>query len=278
MAQARTTFIFLLILFLGLPAALVAIAFAWLGFLSAADSFKLGWVEVPVHYRLSFGVEVNGVSYTGSTVVQVTYQQIPSWQVINGPGIATLYEGQAAYVKLPDGKAIFLLPTYLTPKFGGKRVYDVRSLPDYLLSVNGSPSGPTKKWTPIGVRSATTVTGSSDIPDNFLPLMIIFENWADASTAHFFQPEHPQQTLGDQSRFLGAQIAVTKEPVSRDIETVFPWLEAEHSFALGNPGDSFRQENRGNGLYKADFFTRPCVFLATYPKSGIRTCRQASSG
>src|SRR6266481_228664 len=97
------------------PATIVLACAIWLGFLSAADSFKLGWVEVPVHYRLSFGVEVGGVNYTGSTVVQVTYQQIPSWQIINGPGIATLYEGQAAYVKLPDGKAIFLRPTYLTP-------------------------------------------------------------------------------------------------------------------------------------------------------------------
>jgi hypothetical protein len=254
MTRTRRTVIFLLAFFLGLPAALVAVVFAWLGFLSAAESFKLGWVEVPVHYRLSFGVEVGGVSYTGSTVIQVTYQRIPSWQIINGPGVAALYEGQAAYVKLPDGKAIFLLPTYLTPKFAGKRVYDVVSLPDYLLSVNGSPSGPTKKWAPIGAGSATTVTGSSDIPDNFLPLMIILENWADASTAHFFRPEHPEQTLGDQSRFLGAQIEVTSEPVSRGIETVFPWLEAGHSFALGNPGDSFQQENRGYGLYKADFF------------------------
>jgi hypothetical protein len=58
-----------------------------------------------------------------------------------------------------------------------------------------------------------------------------------------------------QSRSAGA--AVTREPVSLGIETAFPWLEPGHSFALGNPGDSFQQENRGNGLYKADFFQGP---------------------
>jgi hypothetical protein len=240
-----------------IPATIVLVGAIWLGIFVAADRFKLGWVEVPVHYRLSFGVEVGGISYTGSTVVQVTYQSIPSWQVINGPGEASPYEGQAAYVKLPDGKAIFLLPKYLTPKFTNKRVYEAADLADYLLSVNGSPSGPTKKWAPIGAGSATTVTGGSDIPDNFLPLMIMMENWADASTAHFFHPEHPEQTLGDQARFLGARIEVTSEPVSRDIETAFPWLEAGHSFALGNPGDSFQRENRGAGLYKADFYIGP---------------------
>jgi hypothetical protein len=87
--------------------------------------------------------------------------------------------------------------------------------------------------------------------------MLILDNWADASTAHFFHPEHPEQTLGDQSRFLGAEIAVTSEPVSQGIETVFPWLEEGHPFALGNRGDSFQQENRGYGLYKADFFQGP---------------------
>jgi hypothetical protein len=237
------------------PLAVVLLGVAWLGTLWVAETLKLGWVDIPVHYRLTFGIEVGGINYRGSTVAQVTYQSIPQWQLLTTePGTAALYEGQAAYIKLPDGKAIFLLPKYLTPKFTDKRVYDVVSLPQYLLSVNGSPSGPTKKWAPIGTRSASTVTGSSEIPDNFLPLMIILERWDDVSTAHFFRPDHPEQTLGEQSRFLGAQIEVTREPVSRDIEMQFPWLESEHSFTLGNPGDSFSRENRGHGLYKADFF------------------------
>jgi hypothetical protein len=122
----------------------IAAILLWVAAGSVAERFKLGWDVVPVHYRLSFGVEVGGVAYNASTVVQVTYEQIPSWQVINGPGIAALYEGQAAYVKLPDGKAIFLLPMYLTPKFTDKRLYDAVELPNYLLSVNGSPSGPKK--------------------------------------------------------------------------------------------------------------------------------------
>jgi hypothetical protein len=238
-------------------AVLIVAGLIWFGTILVADKFKLGWAEVPVHYHLSFSVEVRDVVYTGSTVVQVTYRSIPSWQILNGPGIASLYEGQAAYVTLPDGKAIFLLPMYLTPKFAGKRLYDVIGLANHLLSVNGSPSGPTKKWAPIHAGNATTVTGSSDIPDNLLPLMISLYNSADASTARFFNPEHPEQTLGDQSRFLGARIAVTSEPVSQGIETVFPWLDAGHSFVLGNPDDTFSRENRGHALYKADFVQGP---------------------
>jgi hypothetical protein len=233
-------------------AAVIAAGLMWLGALWAGETFKLGWLEVPVHYRLTFGVEVGGITYTGSTVVQVTYRRIPSWQVIIGPGIASLYEGQAGYIKLPDGKAIFLLPQMKTPMFPGKRRYDAAGIANFLLSVNGSPSGPSKKWAPIGAGNATTVAGSSDIPDNFLPPMIILDNAADISTAHFFHPEHPEQTLGDQSRFLGAQIAVTSDPVSQGIETEFPWLESGHSI-LGDPGDPFQQENGGFGLYQGDF-------------------------
>lgn len=256
MTGARKTVIFLLAAFVGLPAALVAAGLAWFGTVWVAYNLKLGWVEVPVHYRLSFGVEAGGVAYIGSTVVQVTYRTIPYWQMLTVPTSASLYEGQAGYVKLPKGKVIFLLPHALSPIFGfaDKRPCDVIDIANYLLSVNGSPSGPTKKWAPIYSSNAATVTGSSDLPNSFLPPMIFLENADDVSTARFFHPEHPEQTLGDQSRFLGAQIAVTSDPVSQGIEAEFSWLEPGHSWALGNPGDSFRQENRGDALIKGDFF------------------------
>jgi hypothetical protein len=39
-----------------------------------------------------------------------------------------------------------------------------------------------------------------------------------------FDPEDPERSLGSGARFLGAQIAVTNEPVSHDIEAILPWL------------------------------------------------------
>jgi hypothetical protein len=101
---------------LAVPAILIALFIL----LVMAEKFKLGWHEVPVHYRLSFGVEVGGVVYSGSTVAQVLYQHIPQWQVINGPGVAALEKGQASCVKLADGRMICLLPEGENLVRGGK--------------------------------------------------------------------------------------------------------------------------------------------------------------
>jgi hypothetical protein len=233
-------------------AIIIAIGVAWFGAASAAYRFKLGWIEVPVHYRLTFGVEVGGVPYTGSTVIQFIYQEIPYWQMLTVPTSAALYKGQAGCIKLADGKMVCLMPGAETMVFG--RPFYIVGLPNDLLSVNVSPTGPKKKARPIGVSNAATVTGSSDIPINLVPPMIVLDDPAHPSSAHLFDPNHPEQTLGAQSRFLGAQIAVTNEPVSHGIETILPWLDPGRSQQLSDRGGPFEQQNHGNPLLTADFY------------------------
>ena len=77
--------------------------------------------------------------------------------------------------------------------------------------------------------------------------MIVLNDPANPSSAQLFDPEDPERTLGPGARFLGAQIAVTNEAVSRDIETVLPWL-ADRTVPqrLTHPGDPFLRENHGN--------------------------------
>src|SRR5215813_163718 len=111
---------------------------AWFGTLWAGYNYKWGWVEAPVRYKLTFSVEVGGVTYTGSIVVQVTYQLIPRWQMISQPGIAAIYRGQAGCVKLSDGKMLCLMPDAGYPVYGKDR-HSVSAIADRLLSVDGSP-------------------------------------------------------------------------------------------------------------------------------------------
>jgi hypothetical protein len=236
-----------------IPVAVIVAGIIWIATLFAADKYKWGWLEVPVRYRLTFGVEVGGVAYTSSTVAQVTYQEMPAWQVINGPGIASLYQGQAGILKLGDGRMICLLlnADYLVP---GEH-YGVPGLANRLLSINGSPTGPKQKWSIITALNAPTVTGSSDIPIGLLPPMIVLDDPADPSSAHLFDPEHPELSLGLGTRFLGAQIAATNDPVSHDIEKVFPWLnDPSLPQMLSKPGDPILRENQGRPLYKAFFY------------------------
>jgi hypothetical protein len=236
---------------LAVVAVVVVAGLVWFGTIWIAYQIKLGWVEVPVHYRLSFSVEVGGVSYEGSTVAQITYRQIPYWQTLTEPGFASLYKGQAGCVKLPDEKMICLMPGAKTMAFG-QSFHSVGGIASQLLSVDGSPTGPKEKWRLIGARNAETVAGSSDIPIDLLPPMIVLDDAAHPSSAHLFDPERPEKTLGAGSRFLVAQIAVTNDSVSHDIETVLPWLaDPGIPQILSEPGDPFRQENRGYPLFKA---------------------------
>ena len=243
-----------LLIMVGVPVATILASLAWFGTLWAGYNYKWGWLEVPVRYRLTFSVEVGGIRYTGSTVVQVTYQQIPQWQMLSLPGSASIYRGQAGYVKLSDGKMLCLMPAAEYPVYGKDR----RSLPEIanrLLSINGSPTGPKTKWNIIFAFNATTVAGSSDIPIEMLSQMIVLDDPANPSSARLFDPEHPERSLGPGARFLGAQIAVTNEPLSHDIETVLPWLaDPAIPQRLSHPGDAILQENHGAPLYKAYFY------------------------
>jgi hypothetical protein len=85
--------------------------------------------------------------------------------------------------------------------------------------------------------------------------MIVLDDPVNPSSAHLFDPEHPERSLGSGARFLGAQIAVTDAPVSHDIEAVLPWLaDPAIPQMLNRPGDPYLQENHGNPLYKAYFY------------------------
>jgi hypothetical protein len=167
--------------------------------------------------------------------------------------IASLYQGQAGILKLEDGRMTFLLlnADYLV---AGKH-YGVPELANRLLSIRGSSTGPKQEWLMITASNAPTVTGASDIPIGLLPPMIVLDDPADPSSAQLFDPEHPHLSLGRGARFLGAQIAVTNDPVSHDVERVMPWLtDPSLPQMLSKPGDTLLRENQGRPLYKAFFY------------------------
>jgi hypothetical protein len=69
--------------------------------------------------------------------------------------------------------------------------------------------------------------------------MIVLDDPANPFFAHLFDPEDPERSLGSGARFLGAQIAVTNEPVSHDIEALLPWLaDPAIPQMLNGPGES----------------------------------------
>lgn len=244
----------LLIIF-GVPLICVAVVLAWYGTIVVAYQQKWGWLEVIVHYRISFGVEVDGTRYDGSTVVQITYQDIPQWQVLFNPGIAAIYKGQAGCLTLPSGKLVCISPGAGDHSFYSSKQHNVGALADQLLSVRGSPTGPKSKWTAISAYSAPTVSGQADIPYELLPAIIMLDDPQNPSSAHLIDPRNPEPFLGNGSRFLGAQISVTKDPVSSQIERTLPWLaNPKTPSMLSRRGDPFFAETHGQALWKSYFY------------------------
>jgi len=242
------------LILLALPLVAIAGVLVWYAVLVAAYQHKLGWLEVVVHYRIAFGVEVDGSTYNGSTVAQVTYQEIPHWQDLFGPGIASIYKGQAGCVKLSNGKMVCILPGAEDLHVYSHQMRNVPVLADRLLSVRGSPVGPKNKWTPIQASSAASVSGSADIPLDVLPAIIVLDDPLNPASAHLFDPEHPERSLGPGSRFLGATISVTSDPVSDHIERTLPWLaDPKIPSMLNRRGDPFWVESNDT-LYKGHFY------------------------
>jgi hypothetical protein len=54
----------------------------------------------------------------------------------------------------------------------------------------------------IDVSNAATVAGSSDVPVEMLPAMIVLEDPADSSSVHVFHPEHPELLIPEQAAHL----------------------------------------------------------------------------
>jgi len=240
----------------GVPLGLIVAAVVWLVFITVASELKWGWVDVPVHYRLTFRVEANGVVYTGTTVVQVTYETQPSYQVVNSPGIAAYFEGQAGCVQLPEEKAICLIPDAQNLS-RTSRTWSVANLADRLLSVDGSPTGPKADWRAIFSSNARSVSGSSGIPLDLLPPIVVFENVKTPSSAHLFDPENPEQFLGSGARFLGANIAVSQDTLSVGIEKVLPLLnDPRVTGLLSKAGDPILGETFARmGLAESEFYS-----------------------
>jgi len=232
----------------------VGIVGGGLALVMAGDKYHWGWTEIPVHYRVSFGVEVGGVAYSGASVVQVTYQRVPRWQAwawIDAPPGGSLYRGQAATLWLPDGKVLCLMTSGETLD-GRKTRNSARGIANRLLAPL-LPSGDRRDI--IDTSNAARISGSADIPLDLLPAMVLIENAEDPRSAHVFDPERPEQWLGPGARFLGARIEVTSEPRTTGNMPVLPWL-ADRAVPqqLTGHNDPFYQESGGNVLFKAYFY------------------------
>jgi hypothetical protein len=171
---------------------LVMVVVGFLALLMVADKYHWGWTEVSILYRFSFGVEVGDVPYTGATVVQIAYTEVPRWQAwawIDSPAGGAVSNGEPAAVRLPGGKVLCLMVQGGIVD-GKKEHHNSLELTSLLLGPL-DPSGGGRAI--LHSSDLKHLVPSVEIPLSMLPTMLIFDDFNNPKSAHIFDPQRPDQ-------------------------------------------------------------------------------------
>jgi hypothetical protein len=174
--------------------------------------------EYPVYsyrYRLTVNVELDGKTYSGSSVIEIGWQE--GIKLGDSGGFAPMIRGQAVLVDLGDRGVV------------------VATL------INGESYGPAEdgalgaQW--IAPRAFGTTTNAEEIPklpelhgkrdlalDN-LPRFLWFSNPQDPTTAQKLLVQDIPAALGSTARFAGASVEITGDPIVIDVRQKFLWLK-----------------------------------------------------
>jgi hypothetical protein len=196
-------------------------------------AYKMAFPSYSYRYRLQISLSVDEKVYTGSSVIEVTWNCGPE---VTGLGrcISSL-GGQAAVIDLGSRGAV---------------VATLRSGEDVLPIPEGAVEAVWLCVKAFGNRSAyEDLPGLSNMagrralsPDNF-PRLVWFSNPADASTARKVTPGNIASIVDPTARVTEAFVEITKDPIMVDIARYFPWLpalmQAQGKTVLSRP-DQFR--------------------------------------
>jgi hypothetical protein len=179
-------------------------------------AFKLTFPSYSYRYRLQISLSVDEKVYTGSSVIEVTWNCGPP---ITGLGrcISSL-GGQAAVIDLGSRGAV--VATLRSGEY-------VAPIPEGAVEAvglcarafgNGSTHRELPELPKLAGRRALSL-------DNF-PRLVWFSNPADASTARKVTPENIASIVDPTARVTDAFVEITTAPVVVDITRYFPWLPA----------------------------------------------------
>jgi hypothetical protein len=182
-----------------------------------------------LRYRLTLGVDVDGVERSGSGVVEIAYQPIPDWLVEAGPTAYFVGEmrGYAITVDLGERGLLFVVnsrPLLADPKTGLVVIPQAANLDMLPFAAYGLPQdGLPSKMLPLA-RKLRATKGLVDIPADKLPMVVRFRNLDDRNTIEEVDPRDLAAAYGRGVRLMRARFEFTTDPVSSMPETWPRWL------------------------------------------------------
>jgi hypothetical protein len=186
-----------------------------------------------LRYRLSLEVDVDGVTHTGSGVVEIAYQPLPDWLVNIGGGshFGGDMRGCAITVDLGERGLLFVVnsrPFLEDPKthlLAFPKLASLNMLPfvAYRLPQDYDPSSGL-----AAVRELQTKQGSVEIPPDGLPMVVRFRNINDGDTLEELDPRDLAAAYGAGARLARARFEFTTDSVSSIPKTWPKWLASAH--------------------------------------------------
>jgi hypothetical protein len=218
----------------------------WLvALLLAGSGLYFGWTWLApvgtVRYRMTIDAEVNGKTYTGSGVIEVSFQYVARVPLSN-IGVSSDVRGEAIPVVLGDRGVLFVLLGETEQRAG----YPV----DIVLRLLGLGRS-VGSLQPDQIRGLSRITAKATINEGQL-LMVRFRDLADKSSVELVNPLRISERFGPGTHIARVTVETTSETVSRGIEAKYP-VVSEMPSSLG----AFDwQKPRDQRLTRSDFLSK----------------------
>jgi hypothetical protein len=191
-----------------------------------------------LRYRLTLDVDVDGVTRTGSGVVEVAYQGMSGWlsEIGQGAHFGGEMRGYAITVDLGERGLLFVVDSRpfledpATHLLALPKLASLNMLPfvAYGLSQSYDPSSGL-----AAVRKLQTKKGSVNVPPDGLPMVVRFLNVDDGSTIEELDPRDLSAAYGPGVRLARARFEFTTDQVS-PMPAIWPkWLVSGEQLGFG---------------------------------------------
>jgi hypothetical protein len=198
---------------------------------AAFAAYKLSFPTYSYRYRLQISLSVDEKVYTGSSVIEVTWECGPK---ISGLGqCAPSLGGQATVIDIGSRGVVVA-----TLRSGD----DISPTPDgavdaVWLCANAFGNQSTSEELPKLPR----LTGRRDLSPYNFPRLVWFASPPDMKTARKITVQNVANILDPTARFTGAFVEITGDPIMVDIAKNLPWfpallLEQKGKGILSEPG------------------------------------------
>ena len=177
--------------------------------------------------KLTIEVEANGKSYSGASVIRVSWNEAYGRQ-LTGRANESRMSGEAAFVEIADKGALFALLS--SPHDRG----DPRRAAFWALGYAPKPG-----FSPESFKALSRAQGRvAELSRDQYPMLVMFENIADPKTVREVDPQNLAEAFGAGVNLKRMTLEITDEPTTSKIEAKLPWLKEINGGYLHGGGSS----------------------------------------